>query len=993
MNKVYPKKKRGSSHCILAYTTFFIILILFSSILSGCAERKQAQFLPEIAVIGDTRLSSRTNESFFEVYREGDWVPLIVKGVNIGTSLPGRHFTQFPMSREVYYSWLKQAAELNANVIRLYTLLDPLFYQAFKEYNRSVEPAKRLWLLQEVWPEENVPEDNYFDPDYMEEYKQEIRHVIDALHGSAEIRARRSRAFGSFQADISPYLLGLLIGRELEPEEVLHTNAVNEDINLYEGRFVQAAADSNATEIWLALMCDYAMEYAQEVYGWQQPVSFVSWPTLDPLEHPTEWEPASMPYNDMAEINPAHFQIGPDNLTGFFGSYHIYPNYPDFMNNEPEYDNYLDEEGILRYGGYLREFMAVHPPYPALVAEFGMATGVATAHVHPHGLDHGGVSEQQQGEMIVRMFKTILREGYAGGVIFELMDEWAKKTWITEPYMVLFERNVFWHNALCPEQNYGLVAMESAKMPFVGTGPLHIQDGVPENTAENAGLPGKEQEVPALTSLWVDHNETYLYLGLELDAGEKAGPGSGEVTSRFFLPPGTGLLIGLDTKGPDRGTRSLPLEKELSPHGLEFVIVITENEDACLLVTSSYNRSTHSYSSPQSENMAGKNDEKWETIRPLVNRERISEDGTYFPAIYSNESILTRGNFYPERENYNSLALYYMNEDSGRLELRLPWALIGFSDPSTRQVIDDPRKYGESPLRDTLQTTTIPGVSICALSFSFDAVGEKGFSCRDIDSIVPGELHGAPLDYLPRNPAGSGFSLNLPFYTWEFWEEPYYKSRQKESFPIIKDFFSAPDSFFVDYPKSENKADAPQESPEPPVLPPPDTSGKITLAFDDGWLSVFTEAKPVMDRYDFRGVAYIITDLVVEPERMSLGHLKILQNAGWDICSHSKTHPYFLSDNLSPELIEEEIKGSKRWLVENGFTAGAQHFASPGGEVDDFVLSLIKEHHTSNRIIIEGMENIPPNDPFRLKILNVINTTTSRRSRAGLSRQRKMMNG
>ena len=89
-----------------------------------------------------------------------------------------------------------------------------------------------------------------------------------------------------------------------------------------------------------------------------------------------------------------------------------------------------------------------------------MATGLGNAHENPDGYNHGGVSEVEQGKAIIRMMEAIKNEGYTGGVVFEWMDEWAKKTWTTEPFMIPYEHNVFWHNAIDPEQNYGLIAME-----------------------------------------------------------------------------------------------------------------------------------------------------------------------------------------------------------------------------------------------------------------------------------------------------------------------------------------------------------------------------------------------------------------------------------------------------------------------------------------------------------------------------------------------------
>ncbi len=756
-------------------TLFLLLSFLFLLFPVGCSAPSRAQFAPEVAAVGDIKMTARTGERLFEVYRDGQWQPMLVKGVNIGTALPGHYFTWFPGDRDVYRGWLEDTAALNANVIRLYTLLDPLFYREFLEYNMSVPLEKRIWLLQEIWPEEEVPDDDYFNREYMEEYKEEIRNVVNALHGAADIPGRRGRAYGNYSADVSPYILGMLIGRELEPHEVLQTDDLNREQDMFDGLYVQAKQGSSATEVWLALMCDYTLEYASQNYGWQYPVSFVSWPTLDPLDHPSEWEPLTEPYNDMAEVNPAHLQKGPENIAGLFGSYHIYPNYPDFMNNEPSYDEYRDGEGILRYGAYLREFMAVHPPYPVLVAEFGMATGLSTAHIHPHGFHHGGVDERQQGEMTARMMDAIIAEGYAGGVIFALMDEWVKKTWSTEPYMIPYERNVFWQNALCPEQNYGLVAMEPAKEPFQEDVFVYEQDVGSDSFS--------------LTGLHVDHNEAFFFLGIEI-SGDYAAPADA-VAGLPDLPEGMGLLLGISTLGPDRGNIALPLAGESSPHGLELILMLTgDGDDGLLLATSSYNRAELRFASPVTTLLSQAEGEMWETIRPVVNRERLGEDGTVFPELRTNQSMLPRGNFYAGAPGYDSMAMVYSNEEAKRIEVRLPWALLNFSDPSNRRAMDDSGEFREPPLRDTLQTVVSPGISLCAVLFRYEKDNNTWPVDPESEGIFPGDLSGNPLDHLPRQERGTGFAGELPFYTWEIWEEPSYKARYKESFEIVSTYFS-----------------------------------------------------------------------------------------------------------------------------------------------------------------------------------------------------------
>lgn len=166
-------------------------------------------------------------------------------------------------------------------------------------------------------------------------------------------------------------------------------NNINKQLYLFQE--IWPEENASPTEGWLAMNCNYVVKYENEKYNAQHPVAIVSWPTLDPVEHDSEWNVSgdkSLEYNDKVSVNINNIRREEKNKAGFFGAYHIYPNYPDFMNNEPKYDNYSDDEGRFRYGGYLKEFIEGHKKYPALVAEFGLATGMGNAHTSPDGYNH-----------------------------------------------------------------------------------------------------------------------------------------------------------------------------------------------------------------------------------------------------------------------------------------------------------------------------------------------------------------------------------------------------------------------------------------------------------------------------------------------------------------------------------------------------------------------------------------------------------------------------
>lgn len=615
-------------------------------------------------------LVARARGSGFQVQRDGTWKDLFVHGVNLGPAVPGRWFTEFPQDPATYLAWFEQIGAMNANCIRIYTLLPPAFYQALATYEAS-HPEAPLWLLQEIWPEEAPPGNNYLGAAYQAAYEQEIRHGIDAIHGQARIAVRKGRAYGIYTADVSDYVLGYLVGREMEPEEVVATNQANPGFR-FNGQYLSSAFAASATEGWLAMSCDAVVSYETATYASQHPVAIVSWPTLDVTEHDSEWNilgAKSREYNDRVAVDINHIVAGSELTAGLFGAYHIYPNYPDFMNNEPGYAAYRDSQGRLRYGGYLAEFIRRHTRYPALVAEFGLATGMGNAHASPDGYNHGGLTEVAQGEGIVRMLQAIRQEHYAGGLIFEWLDEWAKKTWITEPYMIPYDRHVYWHNIIDPEQNYGLLALEAIPPDQLTT--VAAGDGLIRQVA-------------------LGQDASFLYLDVTLSQ-----------------PPSLTrqrVYIGLDTYGRTLGDTRFAADLPVSAaSGLEFMLDLSGYDAAQLLVIPTYNAAQNRFASRPSH--AG----IYEPMRWLIGRPRVMKNGEKIAATYQDGSALRYG-------DWTANSYYHWTISGQTIHCRIPWGRLNFTDPSQSRVLDDARSLTEDPVRDQLRTTLSDGIAVSVLA-------------------------------------------------------------------------------------------------------------------------------------------------------------------------------------------------------------------------------------------------------------------------------------
>ena len=219
-----------------------------------------------------TTIVSRTGKRIFEVRdASGRWSPLWIKAVNLGAALPGKYPSEFPPNDSTYEQWIALIAEMGANAIRVYTIHPPHFYAALRSWNLA-HPAHPIWLIHGVWAElpPGKKEEKYDDPQWLGQFRGEMRHVVALLHGDAAIPASPGHASGVYRADVSQWTLGYIIGREWEPYSVVAYNALHPNRTSFGGTYITLRS-GNPLEAWLAEQCDYLVNFEMQQYNAQRP--------------------------------------------------------------------------------------------------------------------------------------------------------------------------------------------------------------------------------------------------------------------------------------------------------------------------------------------------------------------------------------------------------------------------------------------------------------------------------------------------------------------------------------------------------------------------------------------------------------------------------------------------------------------------------------------------------------------------------------------------
>ncbi|MCK9401296.1 MAG: hypothetical protein M0Q51_15060 [Bacteroidales bacterium] len=596
------------------------------------------------------------NIRYLEDDKQLIWEDLFLKGVNLGVAVPGKFPAEFSLTFKEYLEWMRLIGEMNANIIRIYTILPPEFYEAFAYYNLHYFD-KPVYLMQGVWAEVPASE-NYYDPDFVRDFENEIIDVLDVIHGNAVLKERAGKASGVYSSDVSRYVVSLLLGREWEPGSVFKTNQINA-VKQYNGDFV-SMNDGNAMEAWLAEMMDFAVLYETQQYWFQHPVSFVNWLPLDPMYHNTEIIENNKVReydNDLESIDFMKFHATELFFPGIYAAYHVYPYYPDFIYLQ---DSYIDSPGQDSakdsYFQYLKDIKQHTQGMPLIIAEYGLPSSRGNSHFSPFGFHQGGHSEADQARLSLILTQDIVNTSCAGAIYFEWIDEWFKHNWLVMDFEQPADDRKLWHNMENPEQNFGILALENK---------IKTIDG--DLKEWNTGMLKKEQ-----INLLCDADATYFYIASVI-------PGFDFNRFNFYLA--------IDTYDEEKGDHRLPFSPKVFDNGFEFLLELKSTDSAFILVDGPYSVFTDIYNGHIPVYASEMNDDgKFIHQFSLTNRNRVSLTGQRTDSVVVDRSPLIHGNSsYPEYSN----ADWYFNDVNKSLEIRLDWHLLNISDPAKRFALDD----------------------------------------------------------------------------------------------------------------------------------------------------------------------------------------------------------------------------------------------------------------------------------------------------------------
>ncbi len=112
-------------------------------------------------------------------------------------------------------------------------------------------------------------------------------------------------------------------------------------------------------------------------------------------------------------------------------------------------------------------------------------------------------------------------------------------------------------------------------------------------------------------------------------------------------------------------------------------------------------------------------------------------------------------------------------------------------------------------------------------------------------------------------------------------------------------------------------------------------SNPILITFDDGYRDIYENAFPILKTMNYRATMYLIGIAIGADTSLTTEMIKELAQAGWEMGSHSMTHPNLLkTDNPIYEMCTSKRK------IEAKIGLKVQTFAYPNGIANNYLKQM-----------------------------------------------------
>jgi hypothetical protein len=459
--------------------------------------------------------------------------------------------------------------------------------------------------------------------------------------------------------------------------------------NSYQGQYLYTAENATPFETMLTQVGDRAIAYESERYKQQRIFAFSNTAATDPFVYP--WQIESM-FQKCSFLDTENILATERVIAGQFAAYNVQPYYPDYLRylEDGDWEDLgvgdkslyaTADGGVNTYKAYLQR-LNNHHTMPIIVSGLGFSSSRGASRGEEN-TDRmlGGMSEREQGEAIVSCYEDILVTGCVGVCLSTWQDEWYKTSWNTL-HGIDSERAPFWSDAQTSEQSFGFLAFDTGKSESVSYPDGNISEWSDKDVVKAYGDG---------SSVSMKYDEKYVYLMVKKQ-------GFNVDTDTLYIPIDTTQKSGSNYCS----NYGIKLDR-----AADFMVVVNGKTGTRVLVQEYYELLRAKYSMQVygengylQGNVPDRESSQFKTIDMIlqlgstVNNAVDSgtvnggADGeTAMPATVFETGLLHYGNGNPASEQFNSLS-DFMSGD-GFVEIRIPWQMLNFYDPSTMEIHDD----------------------------------------------------------------------------------------------------------------------------------------------------------------------------------------------------------------------------------------------------------------------------------------------------------------